>query len=217
MTDGKLPQKDLDLSKAITYILRHKPHAFGIKLNREGYCAVTLLTIALNTQEKYSYVTEEDVLRIVETCPKQRFEVSGKLIRARYGHSAMRVPRTPSEPPHMLYHGTVTSALVCIKKEGILEMNREDVHLVVDEAKQFSIEAAGRKLRNEKEKRVYLLPVNTAKAQMLGVNFYDTGHGTWLSEAIPPEAIEWEDTIELDYTGGGQYNGYEIVNERVRT
>ena len=197
ITDTQLPQEDLQLSKAITYILRHKPHVFNVTLTKEGYCEVASLTTVLNQQAKYSYVTEEDVLRIVATCPKQRFELNGALIRARYGHSVMKLPRTPAEPPTILYHGTVTSALEGIKNSGILEMGREEVHLVTEDAQNFAIESAGRRVRAQKGNKVHLLPVNTVKAQILGVLFYDTEHGTWLSEAIPPEAIEWDSIITL--------------------
>lgn len=191
------PQKELKLSKAITFILRHRPFTFKVTLDKQGYCGLTDLVTALNAQEKFADVTLQDILHIVETCPKQRFEVNNGKIRARYGHSILDLELTPSHPPDILYHGTVTSSLKGIRAKGISEMKRKNVHLVEEYAQQFSIEAASRKIPQGRNNKVHLLPVNTIKALMLGVNFYNTHHGTWLSDAIPPEAIEWNSIINV--------------------
>lgn len=197
MTTEQLSQLDLKLSKSISFILRHRPHTFKIKLDKQGYCLLTDLLTALTEQEKFADVTLADILHIVVTCPKQRFEIKDGLIRARYGHSIRQLDLPSSHPPEVLYHGTVTSSLEGIKQTGISEMQRKHVHLVEEQAKQFSIEAASRKLPQGRDNKVHLLPVNTIKALMLGVNFYNTSHGTWLSDAIPPEAIEWDSIITL--------------------
>lgn len=198
LTVEQVSQSDIKLSKTITFILRHRPFAFNVRLDSRGYCSLTDLLTALTSQERFADVTLDDILHIVETCPKQRFEIKDGKIRARYGHSILDLELPTSHPPDILYHGTVTSSLDSIRQKGISEMNRKHVHLVEEQAKQFSIEAASRKKQQGRNNRVHLLPVNTVKALMLGVKFYNTDHGTWLSDAIPPEAIEWESTLTIE-------------------
>ncbi len=60
---------------------------------------------------------------------KQRFEIKGDHISARYGHSHDKVQYPAGEPPAVLYHGTNNKALAAILKEGLKPMGRQYVHL----------------------------------------------------------------------------------------
>lgn len=77
-------------------------------------------------------------------------------------------------------------------------MKRQYVHLVEEHTQSFAIESAARKLRHEKGSKVNLIPINTTHALMLGVKFYNTSDGFWLSDDIPVEAIDWENIIIID-------------------
>lgn len=192
-----LEKADKRLSKAISYGLRHNPKVWGIRLDKNGFARIEDVLKGLQAQETYADTTLSDLLRIVAECPKQRYEVVGNKIRARYGHSTIRIQLPEGEPPEILYHGTNASAMAKIKKSGLKEMNRKDVHLTDTTNLDFAIQSASRRLGGLEDKNVYLLAVNTLSARMLGVKFYDAQNGTWLSDAIPPEAIDWEKTIVM--------------------
>lgn len=190
-----LTKEDENLSKALSYGLRHNPKVWGIRLDKNGFAPLEAVLRGLRAQEKYSDVTLDDITRVVSTCPKQRYELVGNRIRARYGHSAVRIQLPEGEPPEILYHGTNAVAMEEIKKTGLKEMGRKDVHLTENTNLDFAIQSASRRLGGLEDKNVYLLAVNTAYARMLGAKFYDAKNGTWLSDPIPPEAIDWDATI----------------------
>ncbi|UUZ81448.1 RNA 2'-phosphotransferase [Paenibacillus sp. P26] len=124
----------------------------------------------------------EDIEQVVRGCEKQRFEISGGRIRARYGHSHDRVSYPAAAPPAVLYHGTNTKAAPVILKEGIQPMSRQYVHL--SEGLHFASMAGQR--RGE----LQILAVDTVRAAGLGVVFYYAGGGVWLADRIPAECCD---------------------------
>ena len=73
-----------------------------------------------------------EILAIVETDPKQRFEVKDFKIRTRYGYSNKKINSCWSEKgkiPRKLYHGTAPQNVNAILKEGLKLMNRLEVQV----------------------------------------------------------------------------------------
>jgi len=167
------------LSKLMTKILRHTPEDFGVVLDPvEGSCPVSTLLEAIQSQPKWAWVKQEDIEQVVRNSDKQRFEIAGGRIKARYGHSHDKVQYTPGEPPAILYHGTNKKALPSILKEGISPMSRQYVHL--SEGTQFATLAGSR--RGE----LVILEVDTLRAKQLGATFYYAGNEVWLADRVPP-------------------------------
>ncbi len=167
------------LSKLITKVLRHTPADFGIVLDPEdGSCPVDSLLEAIQAQPKWSWVKTEDIEQVVHNSDKQRFEIEGGRIRARYGHSHDKVRYAPGEPPTILYHGTNKKALPSIMKEGLRPMSRQYVHL--SEGTHFATLAGSR--RGE----LVILKVDTGHAKQLGITFYYAGNEVWLADRVPP-------------------------------
>ncbi|WP_337104307.1 RNA 2'-phosphotransferase [Paenibacillus sp. YIM B09110] len=166
------------LSKLMTKLLRHAPEQFGVELNPEdGSCTINALLDAIQAQPKWSATKLEHIEQVVRNSDKQRFEIDGGRIRARYGHSHDRVQYVPGEPPSVLYHGTNGKALPTIMKEGIHPMSRQYVHL--SEGTHFAALAGSR--RGE----LVILKVDTAMAKQLGVIFYYAGNEVWLTDGVP--------------------------------
>lgn len=186
--------KEEALSRLMSYILRHNPYKFGLRLNDKGYCSLTALLTAIKKERKFEDTTLDDIKQVVQNCEKQRYEITNNKVRARYGHSKVRALREPSTPPTTLIHGTVENRLPSIKEKGLLSMERQHVHLATEESKDFAILSANRRAKNT---NVVLLIIDTVKAQEKGVLFYDEGKGTWLSTPIPPECINWSNTRVL--------------------
>ncbi|MFC6231223.1 RNA 2'-phosphotransferase [Paenibacillus allorhizosphaerae] len=178
--------QEKSLSKFMTKLLRHTPEDYGIVLDPEdGSCAVSALLEAIHAQPKWSGIQLEDIEQVVRHSDKQRFEIEGGRIRARYGHSHNKVSYEPSEPPTALYHGTNKKALPAILQQGLSPMSRQYVHL--SEGTHFATLAGTR--RGE----LVILRVDTLHAKQSGATFYYAGNEVWLADQVPPESCKvWD-------------------------
>ncbi|WP_036746285.1 RNA 2'-phosphotransferase [Paenibacillus sp. UNC451MF] len=169
---------EISLSKLMTKLLRHTPEDFGLTLDPEdGSCTLQQLLKVIQTQSQWEWVTAKDIREVVANSDKQRFEISGDRIKARYGHSHDKVQYSPGTPPQLLYHGTNTQALPSILQEGLRPMNRQYVHL--SEGTHFASMAGRRR------GALVMLSVDTRKAEQAGVVFYYAGNEVWLADSVP--------------------------------
>lgn len=167
--------------------LRHDPQAFHLTLDDNGWATLESLVTGLRARPRWHWVQSEHVLRVVETSDKQRFEVAGPMIRARYGHSrAARPTYQPVEPPEILYHGTPHRNIPTILRDGLKAMSRQYVHLSATPEMAFQV---GRR----RDDHPALLRVRATEAYAAGILF-GTPSGdqdtVYLVEALPPEFIE---------------------------
>jgi putative RNA 2'-phosphotransferase len=174
-------KKEQKLSGFMTKVLRHSPLEYGVYLNADGFTPIEDLLNAIKNQPYWKETSLSDLTNIVETCEKQRYELKGNLIRARYGHSFMKLSYQELQPPDTLLHGTATQFLESILKQGILSMNRQYVHL--SETDKFA------SLTGKRHGELVLLKIDSKKAYEEGVKFYFAGNEVWLSEKIPMQYI----------------------------
>jgi putative RNA 2'-phosphotransferase len=167
---------DVPLSKKMSHALRHEPWLYELELDEEGWTSVADLVAALGT-------SREQLADVVRDSPKQRFELSGDRVRARYGHTVPgRIVRTPGVPPAVLFHGTAASAAERIRREGLRPMRRQYVHLSVT---REMAESVGRRTGD----RVTVLSVDTVAARAAGVEFMRGNEIVWLAEHVPAEFL----------------------------
>lgn len=129
--------RDVQLSKALSYALRHGALALGLPLGPGGFVPLrTLLQLP-----QFRGFSAEDVQRVVDTNEKQRFALrpgdpaTGPLIRANQGHS-LQVPdleltplETPQALPPTLVHGTFRQHWPSIRLQGLSCRGRTHIHL----------------------------------------------------------------------------------------
>ncbi|MBW3624149.1 MAG: RNA 2'-phosphotransferase [Armatimonadetes bacterium] len=181
------PEERKRLSKFLTLVLRHEPEKLGLKLDAQGFVGLSELIEAIWRNPRGRPVTEEQILEVVETSDKQRFEIVGNKIRARYGHSiGDAVIHEEVEPPEILYHGTSPAPLPAIREKGLLPMKRQYVHLSteVDTALQV-----GRR----HHPRPIILTVRAHEAWQAGARFYQPKTRLFLSDALPTRFITFEE------------------------
>ncbi|PZT91315.1 MAG: RNA--NAD 2'-phosphotransferase [Citromicrobium sp.] len=168
-----------EISKYLSYILRHKPDAIGLELDPEGWAEIDGLIA------KAEITLDHDMLReIVATSDKQRFAISadGLFIRANQGHSiAVDLGLTPVKPPEFLFHGTSTRFLQSIREHGIRPQNRQYVHLSSDR------EAAAKV--GQRHGKPIVLEIAALASERQGHEFFKAQNGVWLTKAIAPDAI----------------------------
>ncbi|MFW6041063.1 MAG: RNA 2'-phosphotransferase [Thermoplasmatota archaeon] len=125
---NKLPKNLMELSKYLSYILRHNPSEADIELDEKGYATLSeVLKSMKNT--KYAWVSKEDIIKLINESDKERFEIKKGKIRARYGHSVDIDLKDTCIPPNNLFHGTSPRSYKSIKREGLKPMDRKYVHL----------------------------------------------------------------------------------------
>lgn len=177
-----------ELSKEISYALRHAPWEYELELDEEGFVPIEQLLHALNEGGSYDRpVTKGDLEEIIRTSDKKRHEILGDRIRALYGHSVPQaIKKEIGTPPRILYHGTTNDVLPKIKDSGILPMKRQYVHLSTDQ--ETARHVASRRTAKPGT-RVTLLAVDTAEAIANGATFFIGNDKVWLADRIPPQCI----------------------------
>jgi putative RNA 2'-phosphotransferase len=179
MTDKKLIQ----LSRFLSFVLRHKPEAIGLELDQNGWVNVDMLIEAVIQSGRH--LTREILAEIVVTDDKQRYAFSPdkKLIRASQGHSInVDLVLTPIEPPELLYHGTAIRFAAQIMQEGLKPQNRQYVHLSTDDKTASSV-------GSRHGKPTIVLTVLAQKMHEDGQLFYLSENKIWLVEYIKPEYL----------------------------
>lgn len=175
---------DIQLSKTISYVLRHGPQEFEVELDENGWLDIDVLFDALAKHSRFKNVTINDLTTIIKESNKKRFEIQGCKIRAYYGHSIKKkLERQSVVPPIRLFHGTSPEAakLILDKGHGLLPMDRQHVHLA------STIKTAiitGRR----KAKYPVILLVNSMAA-VGHVKFYEGNEDIWLAEPVPASFI----------------------------
>ena len=104
----------IETSKFLSFVLRHKPEAIGLKLDANGWADINELINKGNASGEGNNLNRALILEVVDTSDKKRFIVSddGERIRANQGHSInVDLQLKPVTPPEFLYHGTATRFL----------------------------------------------------------------------------------------------------------
>lgn len=169
-----------EVSKFLSYVLRHHPEAIGLTLDREGWADIGLLIICATKNAKH--LDQHLIKSIVENSDKKRFAISedGLHIRAVQGHSSQQVSIEYQEkiPPEFLYHGTATRFLPSINEQGLNAKSRQHVHLSADEDTAIQVG-----LRHGKP---VVLKIKALNMYEKGFKFYQADNGVWLTKSVPP-------------------------------
>lgn len=117
--------KYVELSKEISYALRHSPWKYKLEMDQEGWVLVDQLLDALHQDKRWKDITIDDLYILIEKSKKKRFEINDNKIRACYGHTIpMKIIKQEQVPPDILYHGTAKKFLASIKEKGLLPQKR---------------------------------------------------------------------------------------------
>lgn len=174
----------LQLSKEISYALRHAPWEYELELDDDGWVSVEQLLISLKENSKWESVTIQDLEHMIQNSDKKRHELVDGKIRALYGHSIpMKILKESAEPPAILFHGTARRFWKSIENNGLLPKGRQYVHLSND------IETALQVGKRHDYKPV-ILEIDAKKAWDEGIKFYLGNDKVWLADNIPSKYIK---------------------------
>lgn len=168
-----------NISKTLSFILRHNPEEFNLTMDDYGWVNVQNLVNALN-------INIAMLVSIVNEDKKGRytFNEDSSLIRATQGHSRPVILSHINivEVFEPVYHGTTTRFLDSILKDGLLPGTRQYVHMAYD-FKQ-ALETGAR------HGKPVVLTVNVNQAIKDGIKFIKSDNGYVLTESVPPQYLE---------------------------
>jgi putative RNA 2'-phosphotransferase len=170
-----------DISKKLSWLLRHRAPSEGIAMDAAGWVAVADVLRVLG-------LTRDELARGVELNTKSRLDLRGDRIRASQGHSTEGMPvthdaleasweRFAGEGP--IWHGTAVDALPGIVREGIVPQARTHVHLT---------DALDSKVGKRASVHV-MIEVSVARLGALGIGVFQSQNGVVLARRVPPSAI----------------------------
>lgn len=171
-------------SRFISRVLRHAPQDAGLTLDAAGWVSVADLLRGMRAAGHR--LNREDLVRLVEENDKRRFTLSpdGLRIRAAQGHSVtVDLGLAPAKPPETLFHGTATSALDAIFREGLVPGKRQSVHLSTDPETARAV--------GERHGKAVVLAVAAGLMWEAGHAFTVADNGVWLTDAVPPDRLSF--------------------------
>lgn len=175
----------LDLSKEVSYALRHAPWEYELELDEEGWVEKKQLLHSLRENKKWENLKEDDLRRMINNSDKKRHEIFEGRIRALYGHSTpYKIIKQAMSPPEILFHGTAHSYIDSIKRGGLLPQQRQYVHLSSD------VETA-MQVGKRRDEYPLLLRARAVEAWNEGVRFYKGNDLVWLADSIPSKFIDF--------------------------
>jgi putative RNA 2'-phosphotransferase len=173
-----LMSKHIQLSKFLSFVLRHKPESIGLPMDKQGWVSVTdLMEKAKAAGQPF---TQQDLEEVVVNNDKQRFAFSpdGFRLRAVQGHSLdIDLGLSPKIPPEILFHGTAAHCVETIFREGIQKRRRQFVHLSVDKETARGV--------GQRHGNPVIIQVEAGKLARAGHVFYLSENGIWLTGFIP--------------------------------
>ena len=176
--------KNTDISKFLSFVLRHDPQSIQLDMDEQGWVSVQQLIDHAKAIRGIS-LDAEKISQIVASCAKQRFKLSEDCsqIKANQGHSIqVDLALQPQVPPDVLYHGTASRFLATIQVQGLKAMQRHHVHLTEKPETALAV--------GQRYGRPVLLKIDAASMQQQGFVFYCTDNQVWLTDAVPAQFIQ---------------------------
>ncbi len=168
------------ISKFLSYILRHNPAKFNLRINQYGFADINDILSIL--KQRFRVFSKQRLFELVNRDSKGRFEIIDDKIRATYGHSiVVKLPNQPIKPPEFLYHGTSKQAMDLILEQGLKPMHRQFVHL--SQNREDAIRVG---LRHTQ--KPVILEILSQDAYLAGIEFFKQAN-TYLARFIPKQYI----------------------------
>ncbi|WP_460951210.1 RNA 2'-phosphotransferase [Pseudomonas marginalis] len=176
-----------EISKFLSFILRHEPETIGLQLDAEGWADVDALIAGA---AKEGHVLDRAIIQtVVDSSDKKRFALcdGGQRIRAVQGHSApsVNLQHVEKEPPEFLYHGTATRFLDSILEQGLVAGSRHHVHLSQETLMATAV--------GQRHGKPVVLKIESLRMYQQGFKFFQAENGVWLTEAVPVDFMSQQD------------------------
>ncbi|MCQ1536764.1 RNA 2'-phosphotransferase [Methanosarcina sp. KYL-1] len=168
------------LGRFVSGSLRHFPASAGVEMDECGWVDLNALCDVM--KNRYRWMRKEHLYALVESDEKGRYEIRGRLIRARYGHSVnVDLDYRESDFPYV-YYGASPEEVDVLLENGIFPIKQRYVHL------STSYEKAAEVALVHTESPV-ILQIDAQKARTDGLSLKLATDYIVLAEKIPPEYL----------------------------
>ena len=168
------------LGRFISGALRHFPDDLGLAMNQHGWVDLDVLCDAMRT--RYKWANKEKLFSMIESDEKRRYEILGRKIRARYGHSVDVDLDFPDNTLPELYYGASREEVDILLEKGIKPIKQRYVHLSTSPEKALEVA----KIHTDDP---ILIKINAAEAQNDGFRMISATETIVLSEEIDPRYL----------------------------
>lgn len=172
--------KTEQLGRLVAGMLRHFPGDLGLSMDSRGWVDITSASEAL--RKRHRWASEEMLIALVESDPKQRYEILEGKVRARYGHSVNVELDHPSNTLPKLYYGASEEEADRIIEIGLKPASQRYVHLSTSPEKAWHV--ATFRTSNPR-----VIQTDAAAAQRDGVKMMTVNPDIIISEKIPPKYL----------------------------
>jgi putative RNA 2'-phosphotransferase len=181
-----MSNNEIQISKFLSLVLRHKPETIGIELDDKGWTDVNTL---IEKSNNYGIKFNNEILNhIVATNSKKRFAFNDTFdrIRASQGHSVeIELGYTSQKPPEILYHGTGERSVQSILKTGIEKRNRHQVHLSAEIETAIKV--------GQRHGKPFVFKVLAEQMYNNEFEFFISDNGVWLTDNVPTKYLRRND------------------------
>jgi len=174
-------EKTYKLGKIVSGALRHFPKEFNIDVDDHGWTDINDLFKVL--RKKYNWLKMRHLIGLIKSDEKERYELKGTKVRARYGHSIMvNLDDYPENDQPVLYYGTSEEEAGIILSVGLKPIRQRYVHL--SKTYEKALEAAS--IHTD---RPIILKIDAKRAQSDGIKILSATKDIALADKILPEYI----------------------------
>lgn len=172
------------LSRILAGALRHFPERFGLNMDGHGWVEISALVETLkDSRSGFHWLQNKHIEAIALTDPRGRYQVSGDMIRATYGHTVdVNLDDLPLADKDELYYPVTPEEAEIVLEGGLHPTDRKMVHL------SGSVEKALEAGRVRTENPV-ILRIDCKKALEDNVKIYHAGKDVYIVESIDAKYI----------------------------
>jgi len=167
------------LGRIVSGALRHFNRDLGLEMDVHGWVGIEALSEAV--RQRYPWSDESVLEAMFASDIKQRYQVEGERVRARYGHSVPVELDHPDNTQPLLYYGTSEEEFDSILKVGIKPHSQTYVHL--SKTLESAVEVAC--VRTD---HPVILRIDATGMQSKGIQILDASP-LCLALEVPPEFI----------------------------
>ena len=191
---GKFLMNDFEmerLGRTMAGILRHG--RFELEMDDQGFVDLRDMIAAIqDSNRKMHWLRPHHVIALIETDPKGRYQVSGDMIRATYGHTIPLDLNLPTDDvPEVLFYPTTEEEVDIILETGLMPTDRTMVHL----SKTYDDAYNAGSVRVENP---IILAIDTILCSDEGFEIGKAGKTVFLCKQVPPQCMKIAHEEEYD-------------------
>lgn len=192
---GKFLMNDKELnslSRILAGVLRHFPEKFGLMMDGRGWVDLSALVKAIGTERSgFAWLKTYHIKALVETDPRERYQIDGGMIRAKYGHSVdVELDDLPLADLKEYFYPVTEEEMEIILEGGIHPIDRKKVHLSTSIEKAIE---AGR-VRTDKP---LILRIDGEKIKKDGIKIYRASKDVCITDSIDSKYLSKVDEAEI--------------------